>query len=217
MWQSLLRKFLKCGGSEVFVVFIMVVTFLMSGCSSSYRPPARPYYTYPPPPAPSISDIPAGSASPQMPPSQISGGTSSIVERTLEDSSSTASSKPAIQEKSSEPMKSLAKKGTPQTLASVKLVDDARQMRVKGKVDEAIRLLERAVEVDAYNGEAFYELAICWKAKGDMKKALSFADRAEHIYAGNPDKLKKVYLLKAQLLEAAGRKEEAQKYRQKAR
>jgi hypothetical protein len=225
MWQSLLRKFLRCGWVEGFVVFIMVVTFLMSGCSSSYRPTARPYYTYPPPPAPSVSDIPAGQPAPatsgitsQTPSSQIPGKTSSIVEKTLEDSSSPAvPSKPTTQGKASEIVKTPAKKETPQTLASVKLVDDARQMRVKGKVDEAIRLLERAIEVDAYNGEAFYELALCWKAKGDMKKALSFADRAEHIYAGNPDKLKKVYLLKAQLLESAGSKEEAQKYRQKAR
>lgn len=102
-------------------------------------------------------------------------------------------------------------------VASVRLVDDARQMRAKGKVDEAIRMLERAIEIDAYNGEAFYEMALCWKAKGDIKKALSFADRSEQVFSGNPEKLKKVYLLKAQLLESAGKREEAQKYRQKAR
>lgn len=97
------------------------------------------------------------------------------------------------------------------------MVDNARQLRVNGKVDEAIRTLERAIELDPYNGEAFYELALCWKTKGNTKKALSFADRAEQMFYGNQEKLKKVYILKAQLLESSGKKEEAQKYRQKVK
>ncbi|MEJ5301717.1 MAG: tetratricopeptide repeat protein [Thermodesulforhabdaceae bacterium] len=213
-----LNVHLLCGILKASVVCVLLI-IAVSGCSSSYRPPARPYYAYPPP-APSIPE-PAtpqsNTASPQTSPGQIPGKGSPFLEKTLEDSSSPATSKPALQDKTSDSMKTTTKKETPQVLASVRLVDDARQMRVKGKVDEAIRLLERAIEVDAYNGEAFYELALCWKAKGDIKKALSFADRSERIFAGNPEKLKKVYLLKTQLFDAAGKKEEAQKYRQKAR
>ncbi|MCX7823575.1 MAG: hypothetical protein N2260_09080 [Syntrophobacterales bacterium] len=140
----------------------------------------------------------------------------SIVERTLEDSS------PAIQPAPKErtPSKTIeppTSKGAPQAMASIKLVDNARQLRVNGKVDEAIRTLERAIELDAYNGEAFYEMALCWQNKKDFNKALKFADRAEQVYSKNPEKLKKVYLLKAQILESTGKKEEAYKYRQRAK
>jgi hypothetical protein len=202
---------------------LMVTIALLGGCSQSYKPSGRPYYAYPPPApsVPSTSAVQSGApATQQSAPSASPGASSSFVEKTLEDSSAPTITKQAPSGSALEPSKSSkapAKKEKHQRLTSVRLVDDARQMRAKGKVDDAIRMLERAIEIDAYNGEAFYEMALCWKAKGDVKKALGFADRAERVFSGNSEKLKKVYLLKAQLLESAGKKEEARKYRQKAR
>lgn len=197
-------------------VIILFFVLLFSGCSPSYKPPARPYYSYPPP-APSISEAELSQKTPSVnqPPLSSPMSSSSIVEKTLEDSKPATQKTPTRQELPTKP--STRKEPPPQTMASVKMVDNARQLRVNGKVDEAIRTLERAIELDPYNGEAFYELALCWKTKGNTKKALSFADRAEQMFYGNQEKLKKVYILKAQLLESSGKKEEAQKYRQKVK
>lgn len=195
----------------IFTVFIVILT----GCSQTYKPSTRPYYAYPPP-APSITE----SSVTKTPPADVQStsqplSSSSIVEKTLEDSTSATQSK--AKEETPRITKSKSPKENPQIIASSKLVDNARQLRVNGRVEEAIRTLERAIELDAYNGEAFYELALCWQVKKDFRKALNFADRAEQTFAGNPEKLKKVYILKAQILEASGKKDEAHKYRQKVR
>jgi len=96
------------------------------------------------------------------------------------------------------------------------LVNTAKTALQQGKADQAIAQLEQAIQVDAYNAEAFLVLAEAWKSKGDGKRALEFARKAEILYQDNPKALKKVYLLEADLLKASGQAREAEKYRQKA-
>lgn len=104
----------------------------------------------------------------------------------------------------------------PQHLASMHLVNAAKTALQQGKTDQAIAQLEQAIQVDAYNAEAFLVLAEAWKTKGDGKRALEFARKAEVLYQDKPKELKRVYLLEADLLKASGQAREAEKYRQKA-
>jgi len=87
----------------------------------------------------------------------------------------------------------------PQYLASMHLVDQAKASLARGDADSAIAPLEQAIQVDVYNGEAFFGLARAWKMKGSQGKALEFANKAEILFQDNPKKLKEVYLLKAEL------------------
>lgn len=87
----------------------------------------------------------------------------------------------------------------PQYLASMHLVDQAKASLARGDADNAIAPLEQAIQVDVYNGEAFFGLARAWKMKGSQNKALEFANKAEILFQDDPKKLKEVYLLKADL------------------
>jgi tetratricopeptide (TPR) repeat protein len=104
----------------------------------------------------------------------------------------------------------------PQHLASMHLVNTAKTALHQGKADQAIGQLEQAIQVDAYNAEAFLILAEAWKTKGDRKRSLEFARKAEVLYQDKPKELKRVYLLEADLLKTSGQALEAEKYRQKA-
>lgn len=104
----------------------------------------------------------------------------------------------------------------PEHLASMHLVGTAKTALRQGKADQAIAQLEQAIQVDAYNAEAFLILAEAWKTKGDRKRSLEFARKAEVLYQDKPKELKRVYLLEADLLKASGQAREAEKYRQKA-
>lgn len=104
----------------------------------------------------------------------------------------------------------------PQQLASMQLVGEAQAAMSQGHIDEAINTLEQAIQVDVYNGQAFYDLALAWQSKGSQTNALQFANKAEVLFQNHPAKLKQLYLLKAQLYQALGDTAKAQAYRQKA-
>ena len=83
-------------------------------------------------------------------------------------------------------------------------VNQARGQLDRGKTDAAIRTLEGAVRIDARNGEAFILLARAWKQKGEKRKALEFAKKAELLYQKQPAKLKEVFLLESDLYRELG-------------
>ncbi|MGA2025577.1 MAG: hypothetical protein ABSH17_00725 [Syntrophobacteraceae bacterium] len=74
----------------------------------------------------------------------------------------------------------------------------------RGKPDAAIRTLEKAVRIDARNGEAFIVLARAWKQKGENLKALEFAKKAELLCQKQPAKLKEVFLLESEIYRELG-------------
>jgi tetratricopeptide (TPR) repeat protein len=86
----------------------------------------------------------------------------------------------------------------------MQLVSQARGHLERGKPDAAIRTLEKAVRIDARNGEAFIVLARAWKQKGEKRKALEFAKKAELLYQKQPAKLKEVFLLESDLYRELG-------------
>ncbi|MCK8602123.1 tetratricopeptide repeat protein [Desulfoferrobacter suflitae] len=104
----------------------------------------------------------------------------------------------------------------PQYLASMHLVDQAQRALSQGDPDNAIAPLEQAIQVDVYNGEAFFGLARAWKMKGSHSKALEFANKAEILFQDNPRKLREVYLLKAELFKELQDGSKAEYYLNKA-
>ncbi len=170
------------------LLIVLLFSFILSSCSPSYvsLPP------YPPPPG-NVSK-----------PSRL-------------PSSEQRTNPPALVHPqdldSQEPAYKIPQSQTPQHIASLKLVEQAREFALSGRVDQAIEYLERAIELDSYNGEAFYEMARCWEIKGNHEKALTFIDRSIRIFQGNPEKLKKSYMLKSAILKAAGENEEAEHFR----
>lgn len=105
---------------------------------------------------------------------------------------------------------------SPQRQASMQKVNLARGQLERGKNDAAIRTLEGAVRIDTGNGEAFILLARAWKQKGEKRKALEFAKKAELLCQKQPPKLREVYLLEADLYRELGDGVKAGVLRQKA-
>lgn len=104
----------------------------------------------------------------------------------------------------------------PQRLASMHLVDAAKKALGNGKPDQAIPLLEQAVQVDVYNGDAFLQLSRAWRMKHSRAKSLEFAKKAEILLQDQPAKLKEIYLLQAELYREGGDLKKSQAYLQKA-
>jgi outer membrane biosynthesis protein TonB len=106
--------------------------------------------------------------------------------------------------------------GSPQSQASMQKANQARGQLERGKTDAAIRTLEGAVRIDARNGEAFILLARAWKQKGEKRKALEFAKKAELLYQRHPARLKEVLLLESDLYRELGDGAKAGELRRKA-
>lgn len=75
----------------------------------------------------------------------------------------------------------LAKQPSPHMLASLRLTDQGRILIEKGKPDDAIRVLERAIGLDSTNGQNYYYLSEAWLLKGDIEQANEF-NRLAGIY-----------------------------------
>jgi predicted Zn-dependent protease len=62
----------------------------------------------------------------------------------------------------------------PRSVASLQLMEQARLLLQEGKPDEAIRTLERAVNLHPTNGGIYYYLAEAWLMKGNLHQAGEF-------------------------------------------
>jgi tetratricopeptide (TPR) repeat protein len=60
---------------------------------------------------------------------------------------------------------------SPRSVASLQLVRAAKSLIDDGRPDEAIRMLERAVNINPGNGQAYYYLAEAWLMKDDPDQA----------------------------------------------
>jgi tetratricopeptide (TPR) repeat protein len=67
----------------------------------------------------------------------------------------------------------------PRTIASLRLTEQARLLIESKRPDEAIRTLERALNIDPQNGQNYYFLAEAWIVKGNKMQALEFNRMAE--------------------------------------
>ena len=104
----------------------------------------------------------------------------------------------------------------PQQVASMHLVDVAKVALAQGNADQAISQLEQAIQVDVYNGEAFFLLSKAWRRKNYGNKALEFAKKAELLLQDDSGKLREVYLYEADLYKDAGNTTQRDVYLRKA-
>lgn len=68
---------------------------------------------------------------------------------------------------------------TPGALAALELTEEARILLAEGRTGDAIRLLERAVNLHPDSGRSYYYLAEAWIARGDLRQAAEFNGLAE--------------------------------------
>jgi len=76
---------------------------------------------------------------------------------------------------------------TPRVLASLQLTEQGRSLLNKGKPDAAIRVLERAINLNPGSGENYYYLSEGWLQKGEAKQAKEFNHLAEIYLNEYPD------------------------------
>ena len=63
---------------------------------------------------------------------------------------------------------------SPRDMASLRLTEQARMLLERDKVDEAINVLERAINLNPTNGRNYYYLSEAWLYKGNLTQAEEF-------------------------------------------
>jgi len=81
---------------------------------------------------------------------------------------------------------------SPMALAALSLSDQGKTYLKNGKPDEAIRVLERAVNLHPQNGENYYYLAEAWLSKGNAIQAKEFNHLASIHLNTNPEWIRRV-------------------------
>jgi type IV secretory pathway VirB10-like protein len=212
------------------LLLVLVIGIALLGCERKQvyippeygSPPAPPSYGAPQPSVPPTRQAPPVSKSPE-PKSREDEALSApapapapAVQKQFESVEPQPAPVPAKKKQQERPKNQEAAK-SPQRQASMQQVSQARGQLERGKPDVAIRTLEQAIRIDAGNGEAFILLARAWKQKGEKRKALEFAKKAELLYQKQPAKLKEVYLFKSELYRELGESaKNGHKLRQKA-
>lgn len=78
-------------------------------------------------------------------------------------------------------------KPSPRALASLQLTEQGRKFLESGDPDDAIRMLEQALNLDPVNGQNYYYLSEAWLMKGNISQAAEF-NRLAAIYLEDDDK-----------------------------
>jgi len=202
----------KVGGPGLFLLCISV---LLPACAPNRPVYIPPEYREQPPPEYSAPRTPPPPVVAEPPRQQ-----GPIIETTPEfkkqDIPVTPSPQAQPHAQSQQPAPRKQEAQSPQLMASMQLVTEARRPLDRGKPDLAIPVLERAIQADVQNAEAYMLLARAWRQKGAKQKALEFARKAEILYQDEPAKLKEVFLLEADLYKDMGDTAKAGQYRKKA-
>jgi hypothetical protein len=80
-------------------------------------------------------------------------------------------------------------RSSPRTVASLRLTEQARLLIESKKPDEAIGILEKAMNIDTNNGQNYYFLAEAWIMKGNKAQALEL-NRMAGLYLSNDNSWK---------------------------
>lgn len=70
---------------------------------------------------------------------------------------------------------------SPKAMASLQITNQGKQLIQQNKPDDAIRALERAINLDPGNGQNYYYLAEAWILKKNVSQAFEF-NRLASIY-----------------------------------
>lgn len=188
---------------------VLLMAIALWGCERKqvYVPPennapasAPPSYTAPQPVAPSVENVPPVTQAPAVRGEETHVSAPSPVQKQIESQPAPAVAKKPQPKK----LKKEEVAKSPQRQASMQQVSLARVQLERGRPDPAIRTLEKAVRIDPGNGEAFILLARAWRQKGERRKALEFAKKAELLCQKQPSKLKEVFLLESDIYRELG-------------
>lgn len=193
------------------MLLILLTAIAFAGCARKQvsvppehtSPPASPSYSAPQPAAPPVPQVPPAAHAPEVA-SQEAPASAPQAPSPVEKKSGPQPAPAAANKQHPEKLKKQEASKSPQRQASMQQVSLAKGQLERGKPDAAIRTLEKAVRIDARNGEAFIVLAKAWKQKGENRKALEFAKKAELLYQKQPAKLKEVFLLESDLYRELG-------------
>ncbi len=90
---------------------------------------------------------------------------------------------------------------SPRILASLQITEQGRMLIEQGKPDDAIRALERAINLSPNSGLNYFYLAEAWLLKGNLKQALEF-NRMAGIYLNENTRWEKQVLDQKERIEA---------------
>ena len=76
---------------------------------------------------------------------------------------------------------------SPRSQASLRLTEQGRALLEEGKASDAIRMLERAINLDTANGLNYYYLSEAWLFKGKFKQAEEFNGLARIYLKESPE------------------------------
>ncbi len=88
---------------------------------------------------------------------------------------------------------------SPRALASLELSTQARILIEAGRIDEAIRTLERAVNLHPGSGESYYYLAEAWRLKGNLSQATEYNTLASIRFQEDPEWVRRVDVQKQRI------------------
>lgn len=88
---------------------------------------------------------------------------------------------------------------TPRALASLELSRQAEMLIENNKLNEAIRILERAVNLHPGSGENYYYLAEAWRRKGNSSQATEYNHRAAIRFRDDPAWMERIVLQKKRI------------------
>jgi tetratricopeptide (TPR) repeat protein len=74
---------------------------------------------------------------------------------------------------------------SPRAIAALSLSNQAKTLLDENQPDQAIRVLEQAINLHPQQGEAYYYLAAAWLQKGNYTQAIEFNRLAEIYYKDN--------------------------------
>ena len=92
----------------------------------------------------------------------------------------------------------------PRALASLRLTEQGKLLLESGKPDDAISVLERAINMNPTNGQNYYYLSEAWFLKGNISQAQEFNRLADLYLKGEPEWVQKVIRQREQI-ERAGK------------
>jgi hypothetical protein len=164
------------------VLFIFIGAFLFSfGCATAppkvITPPKQTQEPSPPP-----AQIPA-----PQPAAPTPEKTAPVKE--LPPSATVTPPAQIHEPRSTVPSPSQAEKSAPRTVASLRLTEQARLLIESKKPDDAISILEKAMNIDTNNGQNYYYLAEAWILKGNKNQAVEF-NRMAGLYLNNDESWK---------------------------
>jgi Flp pilus assembly protein TadD len=105
---------------------------------------------------------------------------------------------------------------SPALAASLRVTDQAREQMIKGRIDDAIHTLGRAISIDPTNPYAYLYLGRAYLVRKNYEQAITFLKRAELRFASNPDWLGETLSFEGLAYEQSGNAAEASAAYQKA-